>query len=87
MQVILDPEEVWSLMTLVTGYAIDKSGVSQDGKTRIRTWRTDRAVGTVELDQLAIGMNAAIGTYLDEKTNRTIRARGRYARKRGPDEG
>jgi hypothetical protein len=80
MQVILDPDEVWSLMTLVTGNAIDKSGVSQDGKQRIRRWRTDRAVGTVELDELAIGMNAAIGTYLEERTDRTIRAKGRYAR-------
>ena len=25
-------------------------------------------------------MNKAIGTYLDEKTNRQIRAKGRYAR-------
>lgn len=80
MQVILDPEEVWSLMTLVTGHAIDKSGISQEGKQRLRRWRTDRAVGTVELDELATGMNAAIGTHLDEKTNRTIRAKGRYAR-------
>lgn len=81
MQVIIDPEEAWSLMTLVTGYIIDKSGVSQDGKQRIRRWRTDRAVGTVEMDAVAAGLNQAIGTYLDEKTNRQIRARGHYARK------
>ena len=81
MQVIIDPEEAWSLMTLVTSYVIDKSGVSQDGKTKIRSWRTDRAIGTVEMDAVAVGLNKAIGTYLDEKTNRQVRARGRYARK------
>jgi hypothetical protein len=80
MQVILDPDEAWSLMTLVTGYVIDHSGASQDGKQRIRRWRTDRASGTVEMDELAVGMNAALGTYLDEKTDRTIRQKGRYQR-------
>jgi len=79
MQVILDPDEAWSLMTLITGYAIDKSGVSQDGKQRIRRWRTDRAVGTVEMDDLAVGMNKAIGSYLDDRTNRQIRGKGRFA--------
>ena len=83
MQVILDPDEAWSLMTLVTGYVIDKSGVSQDGKQKIRRWRTDRASGTVEMDQLAMGMNEALGTHLDEKTNRQIRAKGRYQRVKG----
>jgi hypothetical protein len=80
MQVILDPDEAWSLMTLVTGYIIDNGGLSQDGKQRIRRWRTDRALGTVEMDDLAVGMNKALGTFIDEKTNRQIRAKGRYAR-------
>lgn len=83
MQVILDPDEAWSLMTLITSYAIDRSGVSQDGKQRIRRWRIDRAAGTVELDELAVGMNEALGTHLDEQANRTIRRKGRYARTRG----
>lgn len=81
MQVIIDPEEAWSLMTLVTGYIIDHSGISQDGKQAVRRWRTDRAVGTVEMDEVAVGLNRAIGTYLDERTNRQIRTRGRYVRK------
>jgi hypothetical protein len=83
MQVILDPDEAWSLMSLITSYVIDNSGVSQDGKSRIRRWRTDRAAGTVEMDDLAVGMNQAIGTYLDEKTSRTIRRKGRYERTKG----
>lgn len=82
MQVIVEPDEAWSLMTLITGYIIDKSGVSQDGKQRIRRWRTGRAVGTGEMDDVAVGMNKAIGTYLDEKTNRQVRVKGRYSRTR-----
>jgi hypothetical protein len=78
MQIILEVDEAWSLMTVITSYAIDKSGVSQDGKQAIRRWRTDRASGTVEMDQLAIAMNEALGTHLDEKTARMIRQKGRY---------
>ena len=78
MQIILEVDEAWSLMTVITSHAIDKSGLSQDGKQAIRRWRTDRASGTVEMDQLAIAMNEALGTHLDEKTARMIRRRGRY---------
>jgi len=78
MQIILETDEAWSLMSVITSHVIDNSGVSQDGKSAIRRWRTDRAVGTVEMDDLAVATNEALGTYLDEKTARMIRRRGRY---------
>ena len=78
MQVILETDEAWSLMSVITSYVIDHSGVSQDGKSKIRRWRSDRDVGTVEMDELAVALNEALGTYLDEKTTRMIRRRGRY---------
>jgi hypothetical protein len=78
MQIILEVDEAWSLMTVISSYAIDKSGVSQDGKQAIRRWRTGRASGTVEMDQLAVAVNEALGTHLDEKTARMIRQKGRY---------
>ncbi|HEV8574089.1 MAG TPA: hypothetical protein VGR43_05205 [Dehalococcoidia bacterium] len=78
MQIILEVDEAWSLMSVITSYVIDKSGVSQDGKQAIRRWRTDHASGNVEMDQLTMGMNEALGTYLDEKTARMIRQKGRY---------
>jgi hypothetical protein len=78
MQIVLELEEAWSLMSAITSYVIDHSGVSQEGKQAIRRWRTDRGTGTVEMDQLALAMNGALGTYLDEKTARTIRQKGRY---------
>ena len=83
MQIVMEPDEAWSLMTLITGYVIDKSGVSQDGKQAIRKWRTERAVGTVELGELTIAMNAALGTFVDEKTARKIHQRGRYISTKG----
>ena len=78
MQVILEVDEAWSLMSVIASYAIDHSGVSQDGKQAIRRWRTARASGTVEMDRLAIAMNEALGAYLDEKTARMVRQKGRY---------
>jgi hypothetical protein len=78
MQVILETDEAWSLMSIITSYVIDHSGVSQDGKAKMRRWRSDRALGTVEMDNLAVAFNEALGTYLDEKTARMIRRRGRY---------
>jgi hypothetical protein len=78
MQIVIELDEAWSLMTLIASYAIDHSGVSTEGKQAIRRWRTDRAIGTVEMDKLAILVNEALGTYLDEKTARMIRQKGRY---------
>ncbi len=82
MQVVLEMDEAWSLMSVITSYVIDQSGVSQDGKSKIRRWRSDRAAGTVEMDDLAVAVNQALGTYLDEKMTRTVRRRGRYVSSR-----
>lgn len=78
MQVILEVDEAWSLMSVITSYVVDHSGVSSEGKQRIRRWRSDRASGTVEMDQLALAMNEALGTYLDKRTARMVRQKGRY---------
>ena len=78
MQVILETDEAWSLMSLIASQIIDGSGVSGDGKAAIRRWRSDRDLGTVEMDDLALAMNEALGTLIDEKTTRMIRRRGRY---------
>ena len=78
MQVALETDEAWSLMLVITSYIIDHSGVSQEGKQRIRRWRSGRAVESVEMDDLAAAMNEALGAFIAEKTTRTIRKPGRY---------
>ena len=85
MQVVLETDEAWSLMSLITSYIIDHGGMSQDEKQRLRRWRSDRGVGTVEIDDLAVAMNEALGTLIDEKTTRTVRRRGRYLSSREVD--
>lgn len=78
MQVVLDADECWSLMTLISSYVIDKSGVSQEGKQKIRKWRTDRAEGTPQMLALSDGVNEALGAYVEEKTTRSVKRKGRY---------
>lgn len=78
MQIILDNEETWSLMSLIVSQMVDRAGLSSDGKTVLRRWRTDRASGTVELADLTVEFNDALGSSLDEKMTRLIRRRGRY---------
>jgi hypothetical protein len=84
MQVILETDEAWSLMSLIVSHIIDHSGVSGEGKASIRRWRGDRALGTVDMDDLALAMNKALGTLIDDKTTRMIRRRGRYVSTREP---
>jgi len=78
MQIILDSDEAWSLMTVIVSQMIDKAGVSSDGKAKLRRWRTDRANGTAEMSELTLDLNEALGSTLDEKTTRLIRRQGRY---------
>jgi hypothetical protein len=78
MQVILDTDEAWSLMTLMVSQMIDRAGLSQEGKAQLRKWRTDRANGTREMADLTVYLNEALGSTLDEKTTRLIRQKGYY---------
>jgi hypothetical protein len=82
MQIVMETDEANSLMSVITSYLIDNAGLSQDGKSRVRKWRTDRAAGSTGMDALAAAMNRALGTYLDEKTDRQVRRKGRYTRAR-----
>jgi hypothetical protein len=78
MQIILDTDEAWSMMTTMVSQMIDKAGVSSDGKAKLRKWRTDRANGTVAMADLTVALNEAIGSSLDEKMTRLIRQKGYY---------
>ncbi len=82
MQLRMEEDEAWSLVAVVTSYVVDDSGVSQDAKESIRQWRRKHAEGTVEMAALADGMNEAIGAYIEARTDRQVRKRGRYGRAR-----
>jgi hypothetical protein len=78
MQVILEPDETWSIMTLVVAQVLDQTELSDEGKAAVRRWRSDHKDGTAEMADLTVSMNEILGTTLDEKTTRLIRRTGRY---------
>jgi hypothetical protein len=78
MQIILETDESWSVMTLVVSQILDSVELSDEGKAAVRRWRADRDVNTAELADLTVTLNEALGTALDEKTTRLIRRKGRY---------
>ena len=82
MQISMETDEANSLMSVIASYVIDHSGISQDGKGRLRKWRTDRPAGSPEMDALAVAMNRALGSYIEEKTDRQVRQKGRFTRVR-----
>jgi hypothetical protein len=88
MQVILEPDEAWSIMTLVVSQVLDQVELSEEGKAVVRRWRSDRNDGTAEMADLTVSMNETLGTVLDDKTTRLIRRKGWYVSTReGRDEG
>ena len=78
MQVILEPDEAWSIMTLVVAQVLDQVELSDEGKAAVRRWRSDHNEGTAEMAELTVSLNEIMGTTLDEKTTRLIRRAGRY---------
>jgi hypothetical protein len=81
----MEEDEAWSLVAVVTSYVVDNSGVSQGAKEKVRLWRRQHAQGTAKMAELADGMNEAIGAYIEAKTDRQVRKRGRYGRARSQE--
>jgi hypothetical protein len=78
MQVILETDEAWSIVSLVVSQVLDQVELSDEAKAALRRWRTDHNDGTAEMSDLTVSMNEALGTVLDERTNRLIRRKGWY---------
>jgi len=78
MQVILESDEAWSIMSLVVSQVLDQVELSDEARAALRKWRTNREDGTGEMADLTVSMNEAIGTVLDERTTRLIRRKGWY---------
>jgi len=82
MQVILEPDEAWSIMTLVVSQVIDQVDLSDEAKEAVRRWRGDHVDGTGDMADLTVSMNETLGSILDERTERLIRRKGWYVSSR-----
>ncbi len=77
MNVVLNTEEVHGVLTLVTSYVIDSAGLSPKAVETIRGWRRERDDSTTGLDEFTETLNVAIGNFIDERTTRMLRRRGK----------
>ena len=78
MRLILDEEETWSLMTLVTSQVLDQVELSDEGIKAIRDWRAGVVDGNAAMEAVANGVNEALGNTIDEELTRQIRRRDYY---------
>lgn len=78
MQLILDTDEAWSIMSLVISQVLDQVELSDEGEAAVRRWRGDRVEGTSEMADLTVSINEALGNTLDERTQKLIRRKGWY---------
>lgn len=78
MQVILETDEAWSIMTLVVSQVLDQVDLSDEAKNALRRWRGDHTDGTGDMADLTVAMNEVLGSILDERTARLIRRKGWY---------
>ncbi|MEX2230463.1 MAG: hypothetical protein WEB13_12595 [Dehalococcoidia bacterium] len=77
MNVILNTDEVHAVLTLVTAHVLDHVELSDEAKKQIRAWRRERDPSTVGLDEFTETMNEAIGNFIDQRTTRFLRKRGK----------
>ena len=73
MQIILNKEEAWALMMLLSAQVTDGAELSEEGKAAIRRWRSNRNMGDPEMDDLTIEFNEALGTVLDDRMRKLLR--------------
>ncbi|MCY3559301.1 MAG: hypothetical protein OXH13_11775 [Chloroflexi bacterium] len=78
MRLILDEEETWSLMTLVTAQVLDQVELSDEAVKAIRDWRAGVVEGNAAMEAVANGVNEALGNTIDEELTRQIRRRDYY---------
>ena len=78
MRLILDEEETWSLMTLITAQVLDQVELSDDAVKAIRDWRAGVVEGNSAMEAVANGVNEALGNTIDEELTRQVRRRDYY---------
>ena len=78
MRLILDEEETWSLMTLVTAQVLDQVELTDEAVKTIRDWRAAHVEGNAAMLGLTESVNEALGNRIDEELTRQVRRRDYY---------
>ena len=77
MNVVLNADESHVVLTLVSALLMDNVELSEKSRKAVRDWRRDRDPGNRELDEFTLFLNERIGNFIDERTTRMMRVRGK----------
>ena len=77
MNVVLNADESHVVMTLVSSLLLDNVELSDENRKLIRDWRRERDPGNRALDEFTVFLNERLGNYIDERTTRMMRVRGK----------
>jgi hypothetical protein len=80
MNIILNPNEVATVISLFTAQILDGVDLSEEAKDTIREWRTERTPGRDGLETFADDFNAALMGHIEESTLRRYVRSGRVTR-------
>lgn len=77
MNVVLNADESHVVLTLVSALLLDNVELSEESRKQIRDWRRQRDPGNRELDEFTLFLNERLGNYIDERTTRMMRVKGK----------
>ena len=80
MNLILNPNEVATVISLLTAQVLDAVALTDEGKDTIRDWRTERVPGRSGLEDFTDDFNDALMGHIEESTRRRYAKEGRFAR-------
>jgi hypothetical protein len=77
MNVVLNADESHVVLTLVSALLLDNVELSEESRKQIRDWRRQRDPGNRELDEFTLFLNERLGNFIDERTTRMMRVKGK----------
>ncbi len=80
MNVILNPSEVATVVSLVTAQLLDSVELTDKGQAAIRDWRADRVPGRDEVESFADTFNDTLMEFIESSTHRRYVKAGRVIR-------
>lgn len=76
MNIITNPTEVSTVISLVTSQVLDGATLSEKAKDAIRAWRTDRVPGRNEIETFTDEFNEALMAHIEALTKRRYFEKG-----------
>ena len=76
MIVLLEEPEAWSLMMLVSAFAVDNADISPEGKEAIRRWRSERPENSPPMQKLTDAVNTSLNRHIEASFMRRVKMSG-----------